>query len=114
MSLQAYRYDFNESVSFFDVLAVLDYAIVNVESIHGVERVRLDARFAENTARGALVIDATTEVGQTLNQLFVGLARREFGDAAFTIARCRSDMHPRRGKRSGRRRLPRHLTVRKA
>ncbi len=113
MALQAYRYEFNNSVAFFDVLATLDEAITNVESIHGTERVRLDARFAEDAARGVLVIDATTEVGQTLNQLFVGLARREFGDTAFTIARCRSDMHPRRGKRSGRRRLPRHLTVRK-
>lgn len=113
MSLRAYRYEFHRSVSFFDVLAVLDHAIVNTESIHGTERVRLDARFAEDTARGVLVIDATTEVGQTLNQLFVGLARREFGDAVFTIARCRSDMHPRRGRRSGRRRLPRHLTARK-
>ncbi len=113
MSLRAYRYEFHQSVSFFDVLAALDHAIGNAESIHGTERVRLDARFAEDTVRGALVIDATSAVGQTLNQLFVGLARREFGDTAFTIARCRSDLKPRRGKRSGRRRLPRHLTARK-
>lgn len=113
MALQAYRYEFDQSVSFFDVLALLDEAITNAESIHGAERVRLDARFAEDTARGVLVIDATTDVGQTLNQLFVGLARREFGDAAFTITRCRSQMHPHRGRRSGRRRLPRHLTARK-
>lgn len=113
MALQAYRYEFHEAISFFDVLAILDHAIVNAESIHGTERVRLDARFAEDTARGVLVIDATTEVGQTLNQLFVGLARREFGDSAFTISRCRSGMRRHQGRRSGRRRLPRHLTARK-
>jgi len=112
MAVQAYRYTFNESVSFFDVLALLDEAITNAESIHGTERVRLDARFAEDTARGVLVIDATTAAGQTLNQLFVGLARREFGDTAFTISRCRSDLNHRNRKRSGRRRLPRHLTAR--
>ncbi|MCL4199308.1 MAG: hypothetical protein KJZ69_17595 [Phycisphaerales bacterium] len=113
MPLSAYRYQFNEPTSFLSVLALLDEAITNAESIHGTERVRLDARFAEDTARGVLVIDATTEVGQTLNQLFVGLARREFGDAAFTISRCRSDMPRHKGRRSGRRRLPRHLTARK-
>lgn len=113
MALEAYRYEFDNSVTFFDVLAALDEAIVHAESIHGAERVRLDARFADDPARGAMVIDATTEVGQTLNQLFVGLLRREFGDTAFTISRCRSDMQPRQGKRSGRRRLPRHLTARK-
>ncbi len=91
MALQAYRYEFDDSISFFDVLALLDEAITNAESIHGTERVRLDARFAEDTARGVLVIDATTEVGQTLNQLFVGLARRTFGEAAFAIERCKGD-----------------------
>lgn len=113
MSLQAYRYEFDNSVTFFDVLATLDEAITNTESIHGTERVRLDARFAEDTARGVLVIDATTEVGQTLNQLFVGLARREFSDAAFTISRCRSDTAHRNRARPGRRHLPRHLTARR-
>ena len=113
MPLQAYRYTFRQSVPILGALALLDEAITNAESIYGTERVRLDARFAEDTARGVLVIDATTEVGQTVNQLFVGLVRREFGDTAFTISRCRSAMQPRRGKRSGRRRLPRHLTARK-
>ena len=113
MALEAYRYEFDESVSLFDVLGTLDEAITNAESIHGAERARLDARFAEDTARGVLVIDATTEVGQVVNQLFVGLMRRGFGETAFTISRCRSDMHARRGSRSGRRRLPRHLTARR-
>ncbi len=113
MALEAYRYEFDNSVTFFDVLAALDEAIVNAESILGSERVRLDARFADDTARGVLVIDATTEVGQILNQLFVGLARRAFGESAFTISRCRSEMQLRRGKRAGRRRLPRHLTARR-
>lgn len=113
MSLQAYHYTFLQSVPILEALALLDEAIVNTESIHGRERVRLDARFAEDTARGVLVIDGTTAVGQTVNQLFVGLARREFGDAAFTIARCRSDMPRHKGRRSGRRRLPRHLTARR-
>jgi len=114
MALQAYRYEFDSSVTFFEVLATLDEAIINAESIHGTERVRLDARFAEDTARGVLIIDATTEVGQTVNQLFVGLVRREFGDGAFSISRCRSDMPRHKGRRSGRRRLPRHLTARKS
>ncbi len=113
MAVQAYRYTFNESVSFFDVLALLDEAIVNTESIHGTDLVRLDARFAEDSARGALVIDATSPVGRTLNQLLVGLARREFGETGFAVSRCRSDMPRHQGKRSGRRRLPRHLTARK-
>ncbi len=102
MALQAYRYTFHQSVAFLDVLATLDEAITNAESIHGTERVRLDARFAEDAARGIVVIDATTEVGQTVNQLFVGLARRTFGDAAIAIERCKGDARQLKRRRSRR------------
>ncbi|RME97747.1 MAG: hypothetical protein D6773_15360 [Alphaproteobacteria bacterium] len=45
----------------------------------------MDGRFASDPERRTLVIDASTPVGQALNEIFVGYARREFGESAFTV-----------------------------
>lgn len=86
MSL-CYRYALCRPIPFPDVLATLNLSLLAVESIHGEERTRLDARYVSDPKRFALVIDAETEVGQALNQVFTGFARREFGETAFKIER---------------------------
>lgn len=87
MSREVYRYVFGHRVPFAEVLATLDLALVAVESLHGESRSRLDARFADDATKRAIVIDASTPVGQALNQVFVGYARREFGEGAFRVGR---------------------------
>lgn len=87
MSREVYRYTFGQDVPFAEVLATVDLALIAVESLHGESRSRLDARFADDPAKGAIVIDASTPVGQALNQVFVGYARREFGEGAFRVER---------------------------
>lgn len=87
MAREVYRYVFNDSVPFAEVLATLDLALIAVESIHGESRSRLDARFSDDAAKRSVVIDAGTDVGQALNQVFVGYARREFGETAFRVER---------------------------
>lgn len=87
MSSTVYRYSLTRIVPFPDVIATLALSLVAVESIHGQEKTRLDARYATDQRKLALVIDADTEVGQALNQVFTGFARREFGDSAFRIER---------------------------
>lgn len=87
MSREVYRYRFNQGPSFEEVLATLDLALIAVESLHGESRSRLDARFTSDAARRAVVIDASTPVGQSLNQVFTGYARREFGEGSFRVER---------------------------
>ncbi len=87
MTCEVYRYVFNPQVPFDEVLATLDLALIAVESLHGEARARMDARFAGHPLAWTLVIDASTHVGQALNQLFVGYARREYGETAFSVSR---------------------------
>lgn len=87
MAREVYRYVFNDSVPFAEVLATVDLALIAVESIHGESRSRLDARFSDDVAKRSVVIDAGTDVGQALNQVFVGYVRREFGEIAFRVER---------------------------
>lgn len=88
MPREVYRYAFEHGVPFAEALATLELALIAVESVHGESRARLDGRFASDPAERVLVIDASTPVGQALNQIFVGYARREFGESAFTVTRC--------------------------
>lgn len=94
MPREAYRYNFNQSVSFADALATLDLAVIAVQSLHGESRARMDARFTSDESRRALVIDASTPIGQALNQVFVGYAHREFGEGSFSVTRCEATGHP--------------------
>ncbi len=88
MTREVYRYVFNPQVPFTEVLATLDLALIAAESLHGESRARMDARFAGRPLTRTLVVDASTHVGQALNQIFVGYARREYGEAAFAVTRC--------------------------
>lgn len=88
MTREIYRYVFTPQASFHEVLATLELALIAVESLHGEARARMDARLAGRPLARTLVIDASTHVGQALNQVFVGYVRREFGEASFTVTRC--------------------------
>lgn len=87
MSHDVYRYVLEHGEPFEQVLELLDLAITAVECLHGESRVRLDARFADDPAKRLLVIDASTEVGRSLNQVFVGYLGRELGESAFKVER---------------------------
>jgi hypothetical protein len=83
-----YRYVFDSCIHFPDVVATLDLALIAIESLHGEPRARLDARFTADPVRRTIALDATTPVGQALNQVFVGFAQREFGQQGFTVRRA--------------------------
>lgn len=83
----AYRYVLCSPIPFPEVMSTLDLALIAVQSLHGQEKTRLDARFASDAGKRTLVIDAGTAVGEALNQIFTGFARREFGEHALRIER---------------------------
>lgn len=87
MSRDVYRYRFTQGPPFPDVLATLDLAVIAIQSLHGEARSRLDVRFSHDAGKRAIVIDASTTVGQELNEVFVGFARLEFGEKTFQIER---------------------------
>lgn len=87
MPHDAYRYVLCRPVPFPEVLAVLDMAMLAVESLHGKEKTRLDARFASDSGRLTVSVDAGTPVGEALNRVFTGFVKREFGEHAFRIER---------------------------
>ncbi len=81
----AYRYQFLAGTQPEDVEVALVLALFSAESLHGEVQVRLDAIYTFDRTRLVLVIDASTDVGQDFNRLFVGFLKREFGDAMFSI-----------------------------
>lgn len=95
MNRSIVRFAFDMSAPMSEVETTLRLALLAVESLHGEDRVRLDAKFAIDRAARVCVIDAACEVGRTLVLIFGGYARREFGEGAVRMERAsppRKDM----------------------
>jgi hypothetical protein len=85
MSRRIFRYHFHEDIDLEYVEGELVLAAFNTESLHGAARTRLEvAHFLDGEQR-SLSIDATTEVGQHFNALFVGGLLHEYGPDSFTV-----------------------------
>jgi len=70
-----------------DVEAALVLALMAAESLHGAAQLRLDAAHYLDAERRACVVDASTELGRHLNQLFIGFLRRELEQQSFRVER---------------------------
>ncbi|MEZ6072253.1 MAG: hypothetical protein R3C10_18840 [Pirellulales bacterium] len=87
MNHTVYRYEFAESVAIEDVEAAIVLTVMAVESLRGSSQVRLDvSHFLDRSSRRC-VIDATTQVGQEFNRLFVGYLDREIGADEYHVKR---------------------------
>jgi hypothetical protein len=82
-----HRYCFAPSVAPEDVEGALLLALVGVEALYGESRVRLDAGFSFDPATRVCVLDASTEVGRDMSQLFLGFLRSQLGADAFRVER---------------------------
>lgn len=87
MHSTARRFVFADEVPFEDVEASLLLAIWATESLHGSERVRMDAGHFLDTDARTVVVAADTDAGRDLCKVFLGFLRREFGEDAFRIER---------------------------
>ncbi|MCC7409534.1 MAG: hypothetical protein IT442_15830 [Phycisphaeraceae bacterium] len=81
-------FTFQDSVPMAEVESTLRLAVLAVESLHGEDRVRLEARAKVDRQARVCVIDTSLDVGRTLATVFGGFVRREFGEEAFTIAQA--------------------------
>lgn len=84
---EQYRYDFESEVPRREVEESLLLAVLAAESLHGRERVVLDAEFRLDPKTRSCVVDASTEVGMAIARLFTGFLSREFGEEVFTVKR---------------------------
>ena len=84
------RYTFRPDVNMEEVDGTLLLAVIAVTSLFGETRVQLEARHVFDPKLRSCVIDAETEVGRTINQLFLGYLHQEFGHEAFTVERIRT------------------------
>jgi hypothetical protein len=62
-------------------------AVAAAECVYGQARVRLDAGYCMDRDQRACVLDASTPVGQTINEIFAGFLAREFGRYSFHVER---------------------------
>jgi hypothetical protein len=70
-----------------EVAATFALAVLAAESLHGSDQVALDAIYKVDRDARTIEVDRSTRVGCTLALVFLGYARREFGDAAFKMRR---------------------------
>ena len=81
--------DFGSSVSMGEVAGTLELALLAAESLHGADRVQLDAGWSMDPRGRRVVIDTGTRAGRTLALIFMGFIRREFGSGAARVYRVR-------------------------
>ena len=85
MTHKTVQFRFGSGISMREVKGTLHLARLAAESLHGIERVRLEAKYSADDADRLVVIDRSTEPGRTLAIIFAGYARREFGDTAVVM-----------------------------
>jgi len=87
MVRENYRYSFASGISFDAVEESLLLAVLSAEGVYGRSRVRLDGWFSSDTRRRRCYVDATTDVGRHIAQVFNGLLTKEFGEEEFEVDR---------------------------
>jgi hypothetical protein len=81
----ATRFVFDRPISMNAVHGTLRLAQLAAESLHGQDRVALEAARKFDREQRCVVIDVSTDVGRTLAAVFLGYARREFGPDAIEV-----------------------------
>ena len=80
-------FTFEPSIPMEEAAATFQLALLAAESLHGADRVTLDAVFRIDHDTRSIEVDRSTSVGCTLALVFLGYARCEFGQDAFRMRR---------------------------
>lgn len=87
MIRDAYQYNFDKTVDIAETEATLLVAMIATEGLHGTSAVRMHGRYQFDPKRRVCEIDASSEVGQDLNRIYLQFLNREFGPRSFTVER---------------------------
>ena len=79
------RFMFDAGVDMTEVEGTLRLSLIACDSLHGQNRVELEAFSSVDRVRRSVAIQTRTDVGCNLAVVFLGYARREFGAAAVSI-----------------------------
>lgn len=85
MERETTTFRFEPGVTMTDVEQTLHLARLAAGSLHGEDRVRLQARATVKKSDRTVEIDTSRDVGQSLALIFGGYVRREFGSGAFEV-----------------------------
>jgi hypothetical protein len=85
MNEDAYRYRFDEGVDLHEADETLLLSILATEGLYGQARVRMDGAYSVDKALRAVIVDASTKVGQAVAGIFTAFVAKEFGSAAFVV-----------------------------
>jgi len=81
------KFKFNEKVSKKTIEKEITRAIETAEYTFGQAKVRLHAGYLATNSK--VVIDASSDVGEYIAQIFIGLMTRKLGEDKFTVERIR-------------------------
>jgi len=81
------RFKFHEKIGKRNIEKQLARAIETAEYAFGQAKVRLHAAYLATNDKA--VIDASSEVGEYIAQIFIGLMTRKIGEDKFTVERIR-------------------------
>lgn len=85
--VSAVRLRLGADVPLYDVQDTLELARLGAVSLYGPERTSLEAHADLDPQTSTVTIDTTTAVGRTLAILFLGYARRQYGEHAVQVIR---------------------------
>ena len=80
-------FEFTPAVRMDEAAGTFQLALLATESLHGADRVTLEAVYKIDADNRVIEVDRTSVVGCTLALVFLGYARREFGQDAFRMRR---------------------------
>jgi hypothetical protein len=85
-------FEFTPAVRMDEAAATFELALLATESLHGDDRVTLEAVYKVDADARTVEVDRTSVVGSTLALIYLGYARREFGTDAFRMRRVHAAM----------------------
>jgi hypothetical protein len=87
MSKHVYHFRFDPEMPITDLEDILMLALVALNSLYGLTRLRLDCRLILDRKQRQLLIDGTTRAGYHLALIFTGVADYLLGNDEFRLFR---------------------------
>ncbi len=91
MTAPIFKFTLDPKLDMDDAESTLHLALFSVEGLYGGARMRTEASYQRLIDEHAIFVDAATDVGRSLVQVFTNLLSREFGENAFRVERVEAE-----------------------